>query len=106
MLPPRCRNNLLTAIGPSMNRDQLPPTTEHLLQTIAQRNMALPVLCLVASHRPLAFVTGQLLYLVAPLAALLGQPICSEWAALLSHPQGIKLIEERLTKMQAVNGKW
>jgi hypothetical protein len=70
--------------------------------------MALPVLCLVAGHRPLAFVTGQLLYLVAPLAALLGQPLCGEWAALLSHPQGVKLIEEQLTKAQTelVSRKW
>ncbi len=88
-----------------MNTEQLSPTTERLLQTIAQREMVLPVLCFVVGHRPLAFVTGQLLYLVAPLAALLGQPICSEWAALLSHPQGATLVEEHLTKAQTVNGK-
>jgi len=88
-----------------MHKEQLPISADHLLRAIAQREMALPVLCFIAGHRPLAFVTGQLLYLVAPLAALLDQPICSEWAALLSHPQGARLLEEHLTKSQTVSGK-
>jgi hypothetical protein len=55
-------------------------------QELARRELLTPVLVLLASHRPLAFAAGQLLYLLDPLAALAGRPHLSAWAATLSDP--------------------
>jgi hypothetical protein len=50
------------------------------------RQMSAPLLLFASSHAPLAFLAGQALYLVAPLADLLGWPTPHVWAAQLSRP--------------------
>ncbi len=71
------------------------------IQTLAQRELTLPCLLFVVSHRPCAFVVGQLLYVLAPLAAILGQPVWQDWAALLSQPNGAAWLEQRLADAAA-----
>jgi len=80
-----------------MISQSLDPAIISALHALNRRGLALPALCLVASHRPLAFVASQLLYGVAPVAALLGQPACNAWAALLSDPAGVAQLEQCLT---------
>lgn len=75
------------------------PNLERTAQTLAEYNLALPCLLFVMSHRPCAFMTGQLLYVIAPLAALLGFSGCQAWAALLSQPEGVQQLEQALTKV-------
>lgn len=74
------------------------PFYQRMVRHIAQREMALPLLCLVAGHRPLAFVAGQILYLLEPLAAIGGQSRWQMWAALLSDPAGYDLLTETLAR--------
>ena len=69
---------------------------DRAIQTLAQRELTLPCLLFVVSHRPCAFVAGQLLYLLAPLAAIVGQSAWQDWAALFSQPDGVAWLEERL----------
>ena len=76
-----------------MSEALLSPDTYRLIRRLAQHELALPVLCFLAGHRPLAFVVSQGLYLAAPLALLLGLQQWSAWAALLGSTQGIHLIE-------------
>jgi hypothetical protein len=59
----------------------------HILPAATRRDLDTPVRLLLESHRPLAFIAGQALYLIAPLAALLGEPRIQTWAARLSAPQ-------------------
>jgi hypothetical protein len=66
-----------------------------LTSAIARRQMSTPLLLMLAGHRPLTFVTGQMLYLFAPCAAILGWEGITEWAALLSAPDA----NQRLTAM-------
>jgi hypothetical protein len=63
---------------------------------IDQRDLTLPLLCFIAGHRPLAFLAGQMLYLVEPLAGLLGQGSVRAWAALFSDPAGSGLLTQAL----------
>ena len=49
-----------------------------------RRQLLAPLLLYVSSHAPLAFVAGQALYVVAPLAALLGWRAPQGWAGQLS----------------------
>lgn len=53
----------------------------------ARRDLDTPMRLLLESHRPLAFVAGQALYLLAPLATLLGERSVETWAARLSAPR-------------------
>jgi hypothetical protein len=67
--------------------------------------MSTPFLLFLASHRPLTFVTGQLLYVVAPCASILGWEEVTEWASLLSAPDASQqlatmLIQSELTKTE------
>ncbi len=66
------------------------------LQALEQHELALPCLLFVASHRPCAFVVSQLLYVLAPMAAILGVRAWQAWAALLSEPGGVAWLEQRL----------
>ncbi len=75
------------------------PNLEQAAQTLAESNLALPCLLFVVSHRPCAFMTGQLLYMLAPLAALLGFSACQAWAALLSQPDGAQQLAQALAKV-------
>ena len=61
---------------------------ELLTNIVRRRRLTTPLLLLLASHRPLTFVTGQLLYLIAPLGLLLGWATIQDWATLLSAPDG------------------
>jgi hypothetical protein len=67
-------------------------------QRVAKQPLALPALCLIASHRPLAFVASQTLYLCAPLAELLGWPAWQRWAAALSDPTQVGRVEALLAE--------
>jgi hypothetical protein len=67
------------------------PTTDPvaaLAHHLEEQQLLTPALCFLTSHQPLALVAGQLLYLLAPFAALLGRPTWNEWAALLTDPAG------------------
>ncbi len=75
------------------------PNLEQAAQILADYKLALPCLLFVVSHRPCAFLTGQLLYVIAPLTTLLGFSVCQDWAALLSQPEGVQRLEQALTKV-------
>ena len=64
----------------------MPADVELLTNAIHHRKLTTPLLLLLASHNPLAFVAGQLLYVIAPLGLLLGWESVTDWAALLSAP--------------------
>ena len=64
----------------------MPSELELFASTIHRRQLTTPLLLMLASHRPLTFVTGQLLYVFAPLVLLLGWEKANDWAALLSAP--------------------
>ena len=70
---------------------------EQLTATVESRQLTTTVLLLLASHRPLTFVAGQLLYALAPSCALLGWDQASAWADLLSAPDA----NQRLSQMFA-----
>lgn len=78
------------------------PTHAHELLTariqdtaakLAHRQMLLPALLFLVSHRPIAFVAGQGLFLLQPLEILLNGTGWHDWAALLSHPRGPAALE-------------
>ncbi len=66
----------------------LPPWATFL----ARRRLAGPALLFAVGHRPLAFVTAQMLHLVDPVVGLLGfsgwDREAGKWADLLSQPDG------------------
>lgn len=67
-----------------------------LLSAAVDRQLTTPLLLFMAGHRPLAFCAGQALYLVAPLAALLGWRAAGPWAELLSSPDAMRALEAAL----------
>ena len=71
---------------------------------VQRRQLTTPILLFLAAHRPLTFVTGQLLYMLAPLCALFGWQEIDEWAALLSAPDAnhhlTRLVEPPVTLAQ------
>lgn len=81
---------------PQPTAQSLPLEAESVLQAIEQREMALPALLFLASHRPLAFVLGQMLFAAAPMADLLGWAGCADWADILSDPDGPSKLEMAL----------
>lgn len=56
---------------------------DSMIKELQKREMLTSVLLLLASHRPLAFIAAQLLYLIEPVAFLIGHNQCSEWAKIL-----------------------
>ena len=74
----------------------LNPIVTPVIDALARRKLTAPALLFLAGHRPLAFATGQLLAVVAPLAALLGQSVVGDWAELLSDPAGPSQLEQLL----------
>lgn len=72
-----------------------------LVETIHRRQLTTPLLLFLASHHPLAFVTGQLLYLVMPLGLLLGWEGIGNWAALFSAPDASQHLTALLTTPSA-----
>ena len=75
----------------------MPTDLEVLTDTVHRRQLTLPLLLMLASHRPLTFVTGQLLYVLAPLGLLLGWEGVNQWAALLSAPNATQRLTNLLT---------
>lgn len=68
-----------------------------LLAVAAERELTTPLLLFLIGHRPLAFFAGQMLYAVAPLAALLGLPQTGAWAEWLSAPNAVQVVEAELS---------
>ena len=86
-----------TATSISTSTDDLAPDElEAALRVVQVNDMGQPVLLFVASHKPLAFVLGQCLHALTPFASMVGWENCDQWAALLSHQDGICLLEKRL----------
>ena len=81
---------------PSGALDHATSSVCDMLDFVCERQMELPLLLLLASHRPLAFVAGQLLLLALPLTLLMPALPLRVWAELLSHPQGPALLQRRL----------
>ncbi|GEM_PF-3353041 len=77
------------------------PALEASLAALAQRQQLLPALLLLSGHRPLAFLAGQLMLLLQPLAADLAPEAWPAWARLLSHPDGPAALEARLAELLA-----
>jgi hypothetical protein len=67
-----------------------------LLMTLRRRQLATPLLLILAGHRPLTFLAGQALYAAAPLGALLGWENVEGWAELLSAPDAGQQLEAAL----------
>lgn len=82
-----------------MHEEQFDETIDASLSAISQRRMVLPAVLFVAGHRPLAFVFGQALLILQPMAALLGSDGLASWAHLLSHPGGPDALTNRLTAL-------
>ncbi|NJN80865.1 MAG: hypothetical protein HC802_00255 [Caldilineaceae bacterium] len=83
-----------------MAADLYTPQIERTVQAVARRALALPALLFLTGHRPLAFVVGQLLYVLDPCASLLGWRGGAEWAALLSDPAGPELLAASLKQAE------
>lgn len=85
-----------------MHRDSYEETVhvstnlEQAAALLARSEMVLPILLLISGHRPLAFVFGQLLYLLEPLGAWVFPEEWSSLALLLSHPHGPERLEDLL----------
>ena len=57
-----------------------------LWEAAQRRRMSTPLRLFAEGHAPLAFIAGQALYMIAPLAALLGWAAPQDWAERLSQP--------------------
>lgn len=75
-------------------------SVDETLEAVRQRQMVLPALLFLDGHRPLAFLLGQTLLLIQPLAALLGLDRLGPWAELLSEPDGPSSLTARLAALQ------
>jgi len=79
-------------MAPGPSPQQPIPPLPTWVTFLARRKLAGPALLFAAGHRPLAFVTGQMLHLLNPLAGLLGlsgwDGEAQGWAELLSQPDG------------------
>lgn len=78
----------------------LTPTIRQSIAALASRQLLTPALLYVAGHRPLAFLAGQGLFLAEPITAMLGIGAVSEWATLLSDPDGPAELETALRRRQ------
>lgn len=70
----------------------MPSDLEHFVATVQRRQLTTPLLLMMASHRPLAFIAGQLLLTLVPLCLLLGWDEAGDWATLLSAPDAGQLL--------------
>lgn len=77
--------------------DLEPNDLARLVAAVQRRQLVTPLLLLLASHQPLTFVMGQLLYALAPLGSLLGWEYANAWAAFFSAPDA----NRRLTTILA-----
>lgn len=76
----------------------MPNDLEVLASTLQRRKLVTPALLLLASHQPLTFVAGQLLYALAPMCSLLGWSSVNEWAAILSAPAATQRLTDMLNQ--------
>ena len=79
---------------------QLDSHLDSFTSTVHRRHLTIPLLLLLAGHRPLTFFAGQLLYGIAPLCALLGWQEADAWAALLSAPNANQQLTTLLATAQ------
>ncbi|HAJ38088.1 MAG TPA: hypothetical protein DCL15_20650 [Chloroflexi bacterium] len=75
-----------------------------MFDSIARRQLALPALLFLTALQPLYFVTGHLLFAIAPLASLLGVEQVGAWGERLSDPDAIATWRRRL--IQAADETW
>ena len=75
-----------------------------VVDAIGQRQMVMPALLFLVGHRPLAFVLGQTLLVLQPLAALLGANGPAIWGELLSQPTGPSTLTARLALLMEEDG--
>lgn len=75
-------------------------SVDETLEAIRQRQMVVPALLFLAGHRPLAFLLGQTLLIMQPLATLLGLSQLGTWSELLSQPDGPSNLTARLAALQ------
>jgi hypothetical protein len=68
----------------------MPTELEEFTKLVQRRQLTTPLLLLLASHHPMAFLTGQVLYGLMPVGLLLGWESIGDWAALLSAPDASK----------------
>lgn len=73
---------------------------EALLNRLKERQLLQSVLLFAVAHRPLAFVVGQGLYLLAPLSELAGVRGLSEWAERLCDVKELKQLEDNVTNFE------
>lgn len=86
--------------------DPLEDRIAALTRQLARRQLLTPALCFLAGHRPLAFVTGQVLYLLEPLAMLAGRAGLSAWAEMISDPQRLEQLERLWSTQSATTTEW
>jgi len=77
----------------------LSPLSQQFIDACARRRLIGPLLLFVAGHRPLAFALSQTLYVVHPLASLLGVEGCNALAIDLSAPDSARRLENALTQV-------
>lgn len=70
--------------------------TDTTIKTLAHHELLLPGLLFLTGHRPLAFVAGQFLHILAPAASMLGIAGVHDWAALLSNPRQVMQLQGAL----------
>ena len=74
---------------------------EVLLDGLKQRHLLQSALLFLVAHRPLAFMAGQGLHLLAPLSELVGVQSASVWGEILCDREVLKQWEERLSNLSS-----
>lgn len=69
---------------------------ETLFNGLKERQLLQSALLFLAAHRPLAFVAGQGLHLLAPLSELAGMRGVSQWGEVLCDPTMVATLEQKL----------
>lgn len=70
---------------------------ERVAQKINQLGLQTPTLFMLDAGRPLAFLSGQLFWIVQPAASLfVSADIVRQWASLLENPATLTVLKERL----------
>lgn len=70
--------------------------SEEFIHTIKRWHMADAALLFLAGHRSLAFVAGQGLHLLSPIAMLAGFEEVDKFASLLTERNGLAQLERQL----------
>lgn len=94
-----CRIRRKNGPQTKMRQDMTDRAVEETLAALRHRRMVLPAALFLAGHRPMAFIIGQMLLVLQPLAALLGGTEIGAWGRLLSHPAGPAALGDRLAEL-------